>query len=97
MWPHVRTLAVTIVGLSESDVDDMHDFMESTLGQEIGLTDWEGRLWKGIITNPNEAATQDSRTDGLSRSSSRASCSWLSSQEITSETATDKLSTFNTL
>lgn len=61
MWPHVRTLAVTIVGLSESDVDAMHDFMESTLGQEIGLTDWEGRLWKGIITNPNEAATQDGR------------------------------------
>lgn len=61
MWPHVRTLAVTIIGLSESDVDALHDFMESTLGQEIGLTDWEGRLWKGVITNPNEAATQDGR------------------------------------
>lgn len=60
-WPKVRTLAVTIVGLLESKVDEFQDFMLATLGQEIGLTDWEGRLWKGFITNPNEEATQDGR------------------------------------
>jgi hypothetical protein len=60
-WPTVRTLAVTIVGLIETEVDGLHTFMQSTLGQEIGLTDWEGRLWKGVITNPNEAATQDGK------------------------------------
>lgn len=60
-WPNVRTLAVTIIGLLESEVDELQDFMEETLGQEIGLTDWEGRLWKGIITNPNEVATQDGK------------------------------------
>lgn len=61
-WPNVRTLAVTIIGLIESKVDEFQDFMYSTIGQEIGLTDWEGRLWKGIITNPNEAATQDGKS-----------------------------------
>lgn len=60
-WPHVRTLAVTIIGLLESEVDELQDFMEDTLGQEIGLTDWEGRLWKGVIINPNEAAVQDGK------------------------------------
>jgi hypothetical protein len=60
-WPKVRTLAVTIVGLTEADVDGLQAFMEETLGQQIGLTDWEGRLWQGFITNPNEAATQDGR------------------------------------
>jgi hypothetical protein len=60
-WPKVRTLALTIVGLTEANVDEMHQFMEDTIGQEIGLTDWEGRLWQGFITNPNEAATQDGR------------------------------------
>jgi len=60
-WPKIRTLAVTIIGLIESEVDELHSFMQETLGQEIGLTDWEGRLWKGFITNPNEAATQDGR------------------------------------
>lgn len=61
-WPHVRTLAVTIVGLTEAQVDELQSFMQDTLGQEIGLTDWEGRLWKGVIVNPNEAATQDGRS-----------------------------------
>jgi len=60
-WPNIRTLAVTITGLTETEVDSYQDFMKVTLGEEIGLTDWEGRLWKGVITNPNEAATQDGR------------------------------------
>jgi hypothetical protein len=60
-WPKVRTLAVTIVGLTEAQVDELQSFMLSTVGQEIGLTDWEGRLWKGFISNPNEPATQDGR------------------------------------
>jgi hypothetical protein len=60
-WPKVRTLVVTIVGLTEANVDELHTFMSETAGQEIGLTDWEGRLWQGFITNPNEAATQDGR------------------------------------
>jgi hypothetical protein len=60
-WPKVRTLAVTIIGLIETKVDELHTFMQDTVGQEVGLTDWEGRLWKGFITNPNEVATQDGR------------------------------------
>lgn len=61
IWPQVRTLVVTIVGLTETEVDDMQTFMLATVGQEIGITDWEGRLWKGFITNPNDPATQDGR------------------------------------
>lgn len=61
-WPKVRTLAVTVVGLTEAQVDDLQDFMQTTVGEEIGITDWEGRLWKGFITNPNEPATQDGRS-----------------------------------
>jgi len=60
-WPKVRTMIVTIVGLLESDVDNLQTFMLNTLGQEIGITDWEGRLWKGFITNPNEVAVQDGK------------------------------------
>ena len=60
-WPKVRTLAVTLIGLTETQVDDLHTFLQSTVGQDIGLTDWEGRLWQGIITNPDEVATQDGK------------------------------------
>lgn len=60
-WPKVRTLAITITGLTESQVDDLQTFLQSTVGQLIGLTDWEGNLWSGFITNPNEVATQDGK------------------------------------
>jgi hypothetical protein len=60
-WPAVRTLAVTIIGLTEAQVDEYQTFLSNTLGQKIGLTDWEGRLWEGIITNPDEDATQDGK------------------------------------
>jgi len=62
IWPKIRTLAITVVGLTETQVDAYQAFALSTVGQEIGLTDWEGRLWKGFIKNPNERATQDGRS-----------------------------------
>lgn len=61
IWPKVRTLAVTIIGLLESEIDEFQDFVQTNLGKEIGLTDWEGRLWKGYIKNPNEVAVQDGK------------------------------------
>jgi len=61
IWPKIRTLAITVVGLTEAQVDAYQAFALATVGQEIGLTDWEGRLWKGFIKNPNEQATQDGR------------------------------------
>lgn len=61
IWPNVRTLVVTVIGLTESEVDEFQTFVYATIGQEIGLTDWEGRLWKGFITNPNEPAVQNGR------------------------------------
>jgi hypothetical protein len=60
-WPKIRTLAVTIVGLTETKVDELQTFLQATVGEEIGINDWEGRLWKGFVTNPNESATQDGR------------------------------------
>lgn len=60
-WPHVRTVAATVTGLTESEVDSYQSFVLSTLGQEIGMTDWEGRVWKGVITTPDEVAVQDGR------------------------------------
>ena len=60
-WPSVRTLAVTIIGLTEAQVDELQTFLQATIGQEIGLTDWEGNIWYGFVTNPSEEATQDGK------------------------------------
>lgn len=61
LWPHIRTMVVTVVGLTSTEVDDYLAFMTTSLGRQIEILDWEGRLWKGIITNPNNAVTQDGK------------------------------------
>jgi len=61
IWPKVRTMVVTIIGLLKTDVEALQAFFQATLGQEIGMTDWEGRQWAGVITNPDERATQDGK------------------------------------
>ena len=61
IWPKVRTLALTIIGLTESEVDDLQTFLQDTVGQLIGLEDWEGNEWQGFITHPDEVATQDGK------------------------------------
>jgi hypothetical protein len=60
-WPNVRTMVVTVIGLTETEVDSFQSFTQNTIGNEIGVTDWEGQMWKGVITNPNEAAVQDGK------------------------------------
>ena len=60
-WPHIRTMVVTIIGLLKTEVDELQTFLLSTVGQVIGIQDWEGRIWSGFITNPNEPATDDGK------------------------------------
>ncbi len=60
-WPKVRTLVVTIIGLSKANVDSVQAMLQDTLGKEVGITDWEGRMWAGVITNPNDPAVENSR------------------------------------
>jgi hypothetical protein len=60
-WPQVQTVIVTFIGLLKTEVDDLLDFFVAYLGKEIGIQDWEGREWVGVITTPNEAAVQDGK------------------------------------
>jgi hypothetical protein len=59
-WPQVNTLVLSFSGLKKTEVDDLQDFLKNYLGQEIGLIDWEGHQWVGIITTPADQAVQDS-------------------------------------
>ncbi len=60
-WPLINTLQGTIVGLKKQDVDDLLQFFEDHLGEEISLNDWHGRYWRGVIVNPDEPAVEDTR------------------------------------
>jgi hypothetical protein len=46
-------------GLTKTEVDDVQQFMFDHIGKEIGIIDWEGTQWVGIITTPSERAVQD--------------------------------------
>ena len=60
-WPQINTLVLSFSGLTKAEVDGLQGFMRNYLGKEVGLTDWEGHQWVGIITSPTERAIQDGR------------------------------------
>jgi hypothetical protein len=60
-WPQVQTVIVTFIGLTSTEKDDLLSFFVSHIGEQIGMEDWEGREWIGVITTPNEAAVQDGK------------------------------------
>lgn len=60
-WPQVNTLALSFSGLSKAEIDSLQTFMVAHLGEEIGLIDWEGHQWIGVITSPTERGVQDGK------------------------------------
>lgn len=54
-WPKVEILEFDFVGLSEAEGQSVLSFLLTSLGKEIGLLDWEGNTWVGVVTNPEEA------------------------------------------
>ncbi len=59
IWGKVNTLLFTIVALKRDKIDALQTFLLDTLGQEIKLSDWTGSQWRGVVTTPNETATED--------------------------------------
>lgn len=59
LWPQVNTLVLTFSGLAKAEIDALQAFLVAHLGEEVGLIDWEGRHWVGVITSPAERAVQD--------------------------------------
>ena len=64
-WPKVKNLLFTIVAISDGKgncpdkLTDLMDFLQTNLGLEVLIHDWEGISWRGVITTPNEVATED--------------------------------------
>lgn len=54
-WGKTQTFQLTISNIDDLcyvSLDSILDFLNTSLGEEIGLLDWEGRTWKGIILTP---------------------------------------------
>ena len=64
-WPEAERLIMTFSALSQKDVKDLMEFMNKSLGKEIGILDFESRQWRGLILTPS-AATSEEGMQGFS-------------------------------
>lgn len=58
-WSKSQVFRLEIHNLCDPDSDELVDFLNESLGKEIGLADWEGRNWAGVIIAPNTVMTND--------------------------------------
>jgi hypothetical protein len=61
MWPKNERLVLSFSGLTELEGQALLTFVYTTLGQEIGLIDWEGNWWRAITVTPNETLVRNGR------------------------------------
>jgi hypothetical protein len=61
MWPEFFQLTLEFGALTVDQGRGLLDFIENTLGLEIGIQDHEARWWRGFITNPEDAVTHDGK------------------------------------
>jgi hypothetical protein len=59
IWPKIQTLVLTFTALRKPETEDLADFINDYVGQEIGLIDWEKRYWRGVV-NPEIQVIEDS-------------------------------------
>ena len=56
-WPTIYTLSYRFNNLCPLDLLAVIDFLATTLGKQITLTDHEGLGWLGVITTPQAELT----------------------------------------
>ena len=61
IWPKIQTLALTFSGLRSTEVQELLQFLDDHLGQQIGLLDWEHRHWIGVVMTPDDPVVQDDK------------------------------------
>lgn len=61
-WANFEAFRLTVRNIDEqchATIDDIVNFLNVSLGEEIGLLDWENRQWKGIISAPDSDITTE--------------------------------------
>lgn len=56
-WPRVRTFRYQFEGVDDSLLANYETFLLLSLGLEIKLTDYEGKVWRGFIVSPGTEST----------------------------------------
>lgn len=56
-WPRDHILTFSVSTLEKDQVEAIVDFVNESLGKDIGYLDYESQQWKGIILNPETLIT----------------------------------------
>ena len=62
-WPTEFKRVMGFNGLTETECKTWQVFIQNTLGREIGYTDNNGRIFKGVITNVQDPMTRNGKID----------------------------------
>lgn len=57
-WPKVKRLIYSFSELKETQRNELFTFLIRSIGQEIGILDFESRQWRGIILTPSSAVAE---------------------------------------
>lgn len=66
-WPKAERLIVSFNAMKEDTARQLLNFMNKSLGKEIGILDFESRQWRGILLTPS-AQVEEGNTVGFSTS-----------------------------
>lgn len=64
-WPQTNIFEYQISNLKEEEKQAFLNFVRTSLGQQITMTDYEGRSWTGFILTPNEEAAEQGRKNNV--------------------------------
>lgn len=57
-WGETQVFELLLERVCDPAFDQLLNFLNESIGKEIGLLDWENRQWKGIILGPNTSITE---------------------------------------
>ena len=60
-WASWERLTFTVDGICQETRDTIIAFLNASLGEKIGLADWEGRTWEGFIVAPDTDIEEDTQ------------------------------------
>jgi hypothetical protein len=61
IWPRIQTMVIEFYALTETECQEALTFVSASLGKIIAIRDWEGRIWRGVITTPENPIVRNGK------------------------------------
>ncbi len=65
LWPRTQHMLLSFTGLSEVESQAILTLIEAALGCQVGLRDWEGREWCGVLLDTDNPLTRNRRYNAM--------------------------------